>query len=799
MLAFAVPLLLLGVLQRGDSQPAEAPWWSRPLQRPEIPTELGDDWARNPIDAFVLARLQESGLTPSEEAEPAVLHRRAHLVLGGLAPVDPWSGQPHEEQVEELLSSLAFAEHQARHWLDLARFSETHGFEMNQPREGAWRYRDWVVGAFRSDMPYGAFLGRQVAGDLLGDDLGTGFLVAGAWDEVKSPDPVLTAEQRQAELADMVNAVSTGFLGLTVACARCHDHKFDPISQREYFAMEALFAGVQHGVRPLREPGDAERRGELEALLAGTKAALEELVADAAVDLRESVQARGNEERFVPVMADRVRFTILATVGPGEPCLDELEVFAGTENLARGVLATTGGDYAGNPRHRREHLTDGLYGNDHSWISNADGAGWVELDLAQARPLDRVVWARDREGVFSDRLAHDYRVEVRLGEGPWVEVASGADRLPPGEGALAARARALGSEHDRAEAAKLLEKIQGAEAELEALDQRPRAYAGRFEEPPPTRLLNRGEVTQPREEVAPGLPAILGDLRLARDAPEATRRAALATWLAAPSNPLVPRVLVNRLWAWHFGTGLVATTSDFGVMGAAPSHPELLDWLACELVAAGGSLRHVHRLIATSATWRQRSLHRAGAAAIDAEARLLWRFPPRRVAAEVLRDSLLSVAGTLDRTPGGPGFSAFEPNDNYVRNYEPMDRYGPQGLRRLLYMTQVRMEREGTFGSFDAPDGGQVCPERGRSTTPIQALALLNSPFVLEQAATLAQSLRTEHPSEPRRQATAGFRRVLGRNPGQADLAAALELTASDGLEALIRALFNSNEFLLIP
>ncbi|MBL6720371.1 MAG: DUF1553 domain-containing protein [Planctomycetes bacterium] len=799
MIAFAAPLLLLGALQGGGRQPREAPWWSQPLLRPEVPTVVGDDWARNPIDAFVLARLHASGLTPSEEAEPAVLHRRAHLVLGGLAPVDPWSGQSHEEQVDELLASLAFAEHQARHWLDLARFSETHGFEMNQPREGAWRYRDWVVEAFRADMPYGAFLGRQVAGDVLGDDAGTGFLVAGAWDEVKSPDPVLTAEQRQAELADMVNAVSTGFLGLTVACARCHDHKFDPLSQREYFAMEALLSGVQHGVRPLREPGDDERRAELEALLRGTRAELEELVADAPVELRSAVQARGNEERFAPVLADRVRFTILATVGPGEPCLDELEVFSGLENLARGLQASTSGDYAGNPRHRREHLTDGRYGNDHSWISNEAGSGWVELELAEARPLDRVTWARDREGVFSDRLARDYRVEVRLGDGPWIEVASGADRLPPGEGALLARARTLAAGAGREQAELLLQRHEDAEAELAVLEQRPRAYAGRFEEPSPTRLLYRGEVTQPREEVAPGLPAILGDLQLAPDASEVTRRAALAAWLAAPSNPLVPRVLVNRLWAWHFGTGLVATTSDFGVMGAAPSHPELLDWLACELVAAGGSLRHVHRLIATSATWRQRSRPRASAAALDAEARLLWRFPARRVAAEVLRDSLLAVTGTLDRTPGGPGFSAFEPNDNYVRNYEPLDHYGPLGLRRLLYMTQVRMEREGTFGSFDAPDGGQVCPERGRSTTPIQALALLNSPFVLEQAAALAQRIRAEHPSEPRSQVADGFRRVLGREPGEADLAAALELTATDGLEALIRALFNSNEFLLIP
>ena len=792
--AMAAPLLLLALAAAGD------PWWSKPVAQPPLPAVVDEAWCQNPIDRFVLARLEAQGLSPSPRAPEEQLRRRAHLVLTGIVPVAGDRRElGHEERVAALVGSLPFAEHQARHWLDLARFAETHGFEMNQPRAGAWRYRDWVVAALREDMPYGEFLARQVAGDLFEDDAATGFLVAGPWDEVKSPDPVLTAEQRQAELADMANAVSTGFLGLTLACARCHDHKFDPVSQAEYFAFEALFAGVQHGARPMRRPGDAARIQELEEQLLRTEAELETLTAGLGSGLRPPVDPAGNREDLDGVEARGLRFTILATRDGSEPCIDEVEVLAGEVNLALGAAVRTGGDYQGNPRHRPEHLNDGLYGNDRSWISSTRGEGWFELTWEGLHAVDQVRWARDRDRVFEDRLAEDYRLEVLLGDGSWHEVAGGADRLKAGADPFEARAAAAADPGVRRGLQPLLDRRRSARDALANLTTGRLAYAGRFEEPAPTRRLHRGEVTQPREEVRPGLPQALGDLQLATDAPEAERRAALGQWLAAPDNPLAPRVLANRVWAWHFGTGLVATTSDVGVMGELPSHPDLLDWLAAELVASGGSLHHLHRLIATSATWQQASRWRAEPAQADGASRLLWRFPPRRVEAEVLRDSILAVAGALDRTPGGPGFSLFEPNDNYVRNYLPLDRYGPEGLRRMLYATQVRMEREGTFGAFDAPDGGQVCPERGRSTTPLQALALLNSPFVLEQADALAARLRAELPGQVEDQVRRAFLLTLGEEPSATDLEQALDLVARHRLAALTRALFNSNAFLFIP
>jgi hypothetical protein len=966
----ALRLALLVLLARAAAAQGEPLWSLRPVTRPAPPAVAGDAWCRNPIDRFVLARLEAVGLAPAPEASPRDLARRLHLTLGGLPPDPDEPPVAHEVLVERLLASPRYGERWARHWLDLARFAETNGFETNTPRPNAWPYRDWVIRAFNEDMPYDAFLFAQVAGDTVGEDAATGFLVAGAMDEVKSPDVVLTRNQRQDELTDMVNAVSTGFLGLTVACARCHDHEFDPLSQRDFFAVQALFSGVQHGERPLRTELDAARvedvtarldrlRATLDALAAAARPApptpglvviddederraapllpiaghgvnpagtargerddagdvartpnlsrgrytwwdgardedvfevrpgvtgryrirvswgagwdthardaswwlerdgvrrplavvdqqafadgsdsvrqrplwsglhdvgVHELTAGArlvlragsdgrpvtadvvllepapgsadAPRLRAAVDARGNEERFSPAAATAVRFVVRSTVGGAEPCLDELEVYAGGVNVARDAAEiVTSGDYAGDPQHRPEHVNDGVYGNARSWISSARGGGWIELRLPAPALVERVFWARDREGRYADRLARDYSIEVREADGPWRVVASGDDRLPPDLDAPLLRFAGC---PDLAEVSARLAEQRALEAELAALRARPVVYAGRFEQPPPTHLLHRGDPLQPLEEVAPGLPEVLGSLALAPDAPEAERRAAFGRWLGDPHNPLTPRVLVNRLWAQHFGVGLVATPSDLGHMGAAPSHPLLLDWLAAELVDSGWSVKHVQRLIVTSSTWRQSSARDPRAAQIDADARRLWRFPPRRMEAEVVRDAMLAVSGALDLTAGGPGFSAFEPNTNYVRNYVPRADFAPDGMRRMIYMTNVRMEREATFGLFDTPDAGQVCAVRGRSVTPLQALSLLNSPFVLDQAERFAARLEAEAADVDARIARA-FQLALGRAPTERDRAEARALVLQHGLRALCRALFNSSEFLFLP
>jgi hypothetical protein len=335
---------------------------------------------------------------------------------------------------------------------------------------------------------------------------------------------------------------------------------------------------------------------------------------------------------------------------------------------------------------------------------------------------------------------------------------------------------------------------------LQASIDLPKAYAGQFEQPGPTRRLHRGDVTQVREEVSPAAVAAFGQpLKLTKGDPEQARRLEFARWLADEQNPLPARVMVNRLWQHHFGEGIVSTPSDFGLNGAKPSHPKLLDWLAAEFREKGWSVKHMQRLIVLSATWRQASKPNPKAEAVDAAGRLLWRFPPRRLEAEPIRDAMLAVAGTLDLRMGGPGFSVFAPNYNYVRVYDPKTDYGPAEWRRMVYQTKVRMAQDSTFGAFDCPDAGQSSPKRSRSTTPLQALNLFNSEFVLQQAELFAKRLQKESGADKDQQVQRGFQLVFNREPEAPEAKACRQLVQEHGLTAFCRVLLNADEFLFIP
>jgi hypothetical protein len=271
---------------------------------------------------------------------------------------------------------------------------------------------------------------------------------------------------------------------------------------------------------------------------------------------------------------------------------------------------------------------------------------------------------------------------------------------------------------------------------------------------------------------------------------------ALADWLASPENPLPARVIVNRLWHYHFGTGIVETPSDFGINGGRPSHPELLDWLANELITHGWSLKHIHKLILLSRTYRQSSDSDSTAAAVDSGSRFLWRFPPRRLEAEALRDSILAVTGKLDLTEGGPGFDLFEPNDNYVKVYRSKQSFDTKDFRRMVYQNKPRMALDNFFGAFDCPDAGQPAPKRTSSTTPLQALSMLNDPFAIQQAVFFAERLEREAGSQPEVQVRRAFQLTFGRDPAPEELRDATSLVNAEGLRALTRALFNANEFI---
>jgi len=784
---------------------ADDHWAFASVKRPPVPATVG----RTAIDKIVVTKLAEKGLTPSPAADRRTLVRRLKFDLLGLPPtpeeVDAFVRDPdpsaYEKLVERYLASPHFGERWARHWLDVVRYADSHGFEMNNPRPTAYHYRDYVIRAFNADVPFDRFVREQLAGDALGADAATGFLVAGPWDQVKSPDPVLTANQRADELHDLIGTAGSAFLGLTVACARCHDHKFDPIPAEDYYRVKAVFAGVQHGERPVRLPNAPDPKVESDRLMVqlaeveSRLAALEPLADPAAVKPRRlPVSALLNTERFAPVTAKAVRFTVEAT-NQAEPCIDELEVFTAgprSRNVALGVKPRSGGDYPnGGSIHKLEHLTDGKYGNGRSWISNTAGRGWVEVEFAEPVRIDRVTWARDREGKYADRTPTRYRVEVSLDVKKWQVVASSADRLPVGDKAPSPPALAAA---DQLEWANLNRQRTDLRKRLTDAARGAVAYAGRFTAPEAVHRLGRGDVTQKREAVGPGALTEIGTpLDIPDAASDVERRKAFAAWVTNPKHPLTARVVVNRLWHWHYGTGLVDTPSDFGKNGGRPSHPELLDWLASELVEKGWSLKHVHRLIVTSDTYRQASAHRPDAAAKDAQARLLWRFPPRRLEAEVLRDSMLAVSGKLDPTMYGPGFDLFEPNTNYVRVYTPKTTFGPAEFRRMVYQHRPRMQPDDTFGAFDCPDGGQVAPRRTVSITPLQALNLLNSPFVVQQAGFFAG--RVEKDADP---VVGAFRLAFQRSPRAEELAAARELVAKHGLPALCRALLNANEFVFV-
>ncbi|MFM8271403.1 MAG: DUF1553 domain-containing protein, partial [Gemmata sp.] len=456
------------------------------------------------------------------------------------------------------------------------------------------------------------------------------------------------------------------------------------------------------------------------------------------------------------------------------------------------------GNYSGAPgTHALAFINDGRYGNGRSWISNQSGRGWVEIELAELATIDRVVWARDREGKYADRLPTRYKIEVSADRETWAAVASSDDRAALTGAPNPVPAGLTPAE--RAAWAQLAQQVADLRKQLGASARGAMAYAGRLTAPEATYRLHRGDATQKREPVGPGVLSDIGPkLDIPENATDPGRRLALARWIASPDNPLTARVIVNRLWQHHFGTGIVDTPSDLGRNGAKPTHPELIDWLASELVEQKWSLKHIHRLLVSSATYRQSSASNAAGLAKDAQARLLWRYPPRRLEAEPLRDAVLFVSGKLDLAMGGPGFDLFEPNGNYVKVYAPKKQFGPAEFRRMIYKQTPRMQLDDTFGAFDCPDAGQIAPRRTVSTTPLQALNLLNSAFMVQQARFLAERVETDAGPDASAQVRRAFALAFQRPPGATELDAATRLVKEHGLAALCRAVLNANEFVFV-
>jgi hypothetical protein len=711
-------------------------WAFQPIARPEAPQPRGADWCTNEVDAFILTRLEAEGLAPAPPADPATLLRRVYLDLIGLPPTvaeqDAFLADPSLEAytrvVDDLLSRPQFGERWGRHWLDVARYAESNGYERDNPKPNAWRYRDWVIAAVNADMPFDEFLIQQLAGDEIeGSDaaaqIATTFLRLGPWDD----EPAEPAVDRYDQLDDVLATTSAAFLGLTLRCARCHDHKFEPLRQTDYYRVLAAFEPLE---RPRNDRDDLD-------LLVGT---VEELAAHAAA----------TAETDARVAEVQVR-------------IDALE-----QQLAVRMMG-------------------------------AGGAADVPVDAlaALARPP-------------AERTDDDRRLLAEHG------------------GKLRELVRAAASDEERGQLASWDESI--AAINTGRPTEPPRAYVWResVSPPPATHVLHRGDPAQPAQEVSCGVPAILVDGPLPPPEPTARttgRRLQLARWLAQADHPLTARVAVNRLWQHHFGDGIVGTESDFGVMGQPPTHPELLDWLAQDFVAGGWHAKRLHRQIVLSSAYRMSGRYDAAADARDPETDLLWRYPPRRLEAEAIRDSILAASGQLNLQPGGPSVYPAIPPEVLAGQSRPGSGWGSsdasQAARRSVYVFVKRTLLVPELEILDWPSTNETCEQRVVSTVAPQALALLNGAFLHEQSRHFAARLLAEAGDDSATQVVRAFRIALCRPPTDEELQASLAFLAqqeeqilsdqgaTDGspplseartqaLASFCRVLLNGNEFVYL-
>ena len=789
-------------------------WAFQPVRSPRLPKRGPQrrGWEQNEVDRFVGHRLRRSGLQASTPADRNTLIRRVYLVMIGLPPTPQQvrtfvtDGRPdaYARLVDQVLASPHYGERWAQHWLDCVRYAETTGYEVNGPNGTIYPYRDYVIGALNADKPYDRFLIEQLAGDHFSIDAATGFLVAGPHDVNLSPDPRLTAMQYQDGLDEIIKSTSAVMLGITLGCARCHDHKYDPLSQRDYYAMQAVFAGTGYGTR--RERGiDNDRMqrqaDQLEPAVTALRAKLQALQTDS--HLEPPVDFHEYQERISPVTTAGIQLRINSTNSQGPVELDDIEVWTVPEegtpsvNVAhrdRGARATSSPTAKANQGKSADLLLDGTR-QLHLFFRSVDKQDvWIKIFWPRPARVDRIV--------IKPRGSHvpvDYRIDVAAGGDTWTEVVDSRDRflhrqdLRPVEAVVFNGVDARTTE-TIVETNRQLREIESRHAVLRA---GPQVFAGRFSKPRQTHLMVRGDPQVRGPRVDPAIPAVLGQSEMDEGTPGPQRRLHLAQAIAARDNPLTARVIANRLWQYLFGVGLVDTPSDLGINGGRPTHPELLDWLASDLMRKGWSLKALHRKLLRSGTFRQASLPRLDAIEVDADCRLVWRFPPRRLEAEAIRDSILAASGRLNRRMSGPSFPFFEKASNAFQKKQPRVVFDDDGWRRMIYGRKVRLEFVGVFGVFDCPDASQMVPARSRSTTAGQALSLLNSPFVLRQAEFLAAEIGATGLG-----VTEGIeravRRTLCRAPSDVEREVLHAVAVEHGLAQVCRILLNLNEFVFI-
>jgi hypothetical protein len=715
-----------GAIARGDdradarsrfSTEQQRLWSFQPIRHPTVPAVRQSDWVRNPIDAFILAKLEEIGLKPSPSADKRQLIRRVTLDLIGLPPTpeevdaflaDPDTSGAYEKLVDRLLASQQYGERWARPWLDLSRYAESDGFKSDNARPYAWRYRDYVIRSLNEDKPYDRFIREQLAGDEIDADNAAALVATGFnrhWaDEDNARNLVL---RRQEVLNDITDTTAAVFLGLSLGCARCHDHKYDPLTQRDYYRFQAFFAATQPVEKVAVTDGDVENYRQQMAEWEDATANIRTEMASIEDPIRNKMRA-DTIDKFVP----------------------EVQEALGTDPSQRTPLQR---QYANLADSHMDITMEAMMGK----MSKDEKERWTKL--------------RDSLNDFS--------------------------RLKP----------------PAADLAMILTDV-GPEA-------------------PKTHVLRRGVYNAPEEEVDPGIPSFFDCNAAAISPNEASstgRRTALANWIASADNPFTARVIVNRIWQGHFGRGLVGTPSDFGMQGESPTHPELLDWLASEFIAGGWSLKSLHRLIVTSNAYRQSSAivesesataandpraHRA--AELDPDNKLLWHMNRQRLDAEVIRDAMLAVSGQLNPQSGGPSIRPDLPAGLSVRYGWESDKDPAQRNRRSVYVFVRRNLRYPMFELFDMPDTNETCGRRNRTTTPPQALFVLNSDLILREARTMAGRIFADVGTDPYSAVGRAYRLAFGRDPAGNDVTLATKFLADQA--ALIRNRETESAKLALP
>lgn len=829
---------------------ADASWWSlQPIADPKPPTpeELPAGWTENAIDRFVFDRLQREGLKPNPPAAPRTLRRRVTYGLTGLPPQPDDAELPVDELaykhlIDDLLASHAYGEHWGRHWLDVVRFGESRGYERNEIINTLWPFRDYVIRSFNADKPFDKLVREHLAGDLAKEDtdsqIGSAFLVAGPSDSVNNQDAAQAAQIRANAVDEVIRTTSEAFLGLTFGCARCHDHKFDPILQSDYYRLYSTFAGVRQGEGEVATMAERKRHKALTAPLSAKRKKLRKQhdAITAAALARGEAQAESLESRwtrdppkrggvtetFTPIQARYVRLVSEGTdTRPQRRSnfrIDEFEVWSHADesnSKPRNVaLASAGGRAFGSSiqvedfanAYSVQLVNDGEFGG--FFISTDET---LTIELPEPSVVDRVVFSSARgERISSHNVftfLSEYRIEVSDDGEAWTVVADSHDRRPVSEAHLKHRLLvASRTADDRHRLGELDRAAKAVEEQLAKILPLPKVWIGKREKAAgPFHVMIGGDPMRPGEQVTAGSLTVVRDrigYELSSDAPEGERRERLAAWIADSDNPLTARVLVNRVWHYHFGKGLVDTPSDFGYMGGKPTHPELLDWLASRLIESGWRLKPIHRLILSSQTYRQSSLARAEALERDADSRLLWRFPPRRLAAEELRDTMLAIAERLGRgngTPdkGGPGFRLYKLLEDNVSTYVPRDEPGPDTYRRAVYHQNARAAPVDLLAEFDQPDCAFSTSRRNATTTPLQALTLFNHRFTLDMAEAFAERLAAAAEEDTLRIQQA-FKIALDREPTIAEQKQCLVFAQEHGWPALCRVLLNTTELITI-